>query len=340
MTGAGMMDCKNALTETDTMEAAVEWLREKGLGKAAKKADRVAAEGLVAVEVAADFKSASISEVNSETDFVAKNEKFVEFTKRAVGHIHNNNIATVEELLTTTIDGTKFDEYLKTQIATIGENLVFRRFAKLSAGANSVVNGYLHATGRIAAIVSVKCDSEKTATAARDFVRQLAMHAAAMKPTVLSYKELDAEFVEKETVAIRANIEKENEELVRLQKPLKRVPEFVSRSQISDAHLATIKTEMEAELAKQGKPEKIWEKIIPGQLDKYVADNTLLDQQFCLCNQFFIMDDKLSIAQAVEAKAKELGGTIEVVEFVRFEVGEGIEKVVSDFASEVASQLA
>ncbi len=124
-TGAGMMDCKNALSETNgDFDKAVQLLREKGLGKAAKKADRLAAEGLVSVKVSDDFTSATVSEINSETDFVAKNDQFIALTKDTTAHIQNNSLQSVEELHSSTINGVKFEEYLKSQIATIGENLV------------------------------------------------------------------------------------------------------------------------------------------------------------------------------------------------------------------------
>jgi len=166
------------------------------------------------------------------------------------------------------------------------------------------------------------------------------MHAAAMKPTVLSYKDLDADFVAKENAGIVADIEKENEELVRLGKPLKKIPLYVSKSQLSDEVMAKAKADLEAELKAQGKPEKIWDKIIPGQLERFMSDNTQLDQQHALLDQFFIMDDKKSVKKAIQDKAKELGGTIEIIEFVRYEVGEGIEKKEDNFADEVAAQLA
>lgn len=164
-TGAGMMDCKKALVETDgDMEKAVDLLREKGLGKAAKKADRLASEGLVQVEVASDCKSATISEINSETDFVAKNDNFIKLTKDATSHIHSNSAQSVEELMNTTINGTKFEEYFNSQIATIGENLVLRRFATIKADdANGVVNGYVHSTGRVGVIIAATCENAEVA---------------------------------------------------------------------------------------------------------------------------------------------------------------------------------
>jgi elongation factor Ts len=339
-TGAGMMDCKKALVEADgDMEKAVDVLREKGLGKAEKKADRLASEGLVNVEVAADCKCATITEINSETDFVAKNDSFIALTKDATNHIQATGVSEVNELMSTTINGVKFDEYFNSKIATIGENLVLRRFVTVKASENGVVNGYTHSNGRVGVIIAAACDSEATAQKSAEFIRQLCMHAAAMKPSFLSYTELDAEFVEKETIGMKADIEKENEELRRLGKHEKKIPTYVSMSQLSDAVLAQAKADIEAELKAQGKPEQIWDRIVPGQMDRFIADNTQLDQQMTLLSQFYVMDDKKTVAQVVAEKAKEFGGTIELVEYVRFELGEGLEKKACDFAAEVAEQL-
>ena len=339
-TGAGMMDCKNALNETNgDMEKAIDLLREKGLGKAAKKADRLASEGLVSVEVATSHKKATLSEINSETDFVAKNDSFKDLTKKTTLHVQNNAFTTTEELMSSTIDGVSFQEYFNTQIATIGENLVVRRFATVEAGENGVVNGYLHSNGRVGVIIGAACDSEATAEKAVELIRNICMHAAAMKPMYLSYESLDAEFVEKETVALIADIVKTNEEYVRLGKPLKKVPQFGSALQLTDAILAKAEADIKAELTAQGKPEKIWDKIVPGQMDRFVADNTQLDQQFTLLSQFYVMDDKKTVAQVVEEFAQSVGGTIKLVDYVRFEVGEGLEKKQEDFAAEVAAQI-
>jgi elongation factor Ts len=340
-TGAGMMDCKKALVETDgDMEKAVDLLREKGLGKAAKKADRLASEGLIQVEVASDCKSATISEINSETDFVAKNDNFIKLTKDTTSHIHSNNVKSVEELMSTTINDSKFEEYFNSQIATIGENLVLRRFATIKADEqNGIVNGYVHSTGRVGVIIAATCENAEVAKKSEEFIRQLCMHAAAMKPSFLSYKELDAEFIEKETVGMKAEIEKENEELRRLKKHEKKVPTYVSMAQLTPEVMAQAEADIKADLKAQGKPEKIWDKILPGSLARFVADNTQLDQRMTLLSQFYVMDDKKTIEQVLEEKAKEFGGKIELVEYVRFELGEGLEKKEEDFAAEVAAQL-
>ncbi|MDA3057079.1 translation elongation factor Ts [Campylobacter sp. VBCF_05 NA6] len=337
-TGAGMMDCKKALVETNgDMEKAVDLLREKGLGKAAKKADRLASEGLVCVEV--NGNAATISEVNSETDFVARNQNFIDLVKNITIHVQKNSIETVEALNESVIDGVKFEDHLKTQIATIGENLVVRRFETVKAGANGVVQGYLHSNSRVGVIIAAACDSEKTAEGAKDLIRNLCMHAAAMKPSVISYKDLDKEFIEKEFAALVGELEKDNEERVRLGKPLHKIPVYGSRAQITDEVLAKETENLKAELKKQNKPEQIWDKIIPGQIDRFIADNTQIDQRLTLMGQFFVMDDKKTIEQVVAETAEKLGGKIEIVKYVRFEVGEGLEKKVDDFAAEVAAQI-
>lgn len=340
LTGAGMMDCKNALIETNgDMDAAINLLREKGLGKAAKKADRLASEGLISIEVKDDFTCATISEINSETDFVAKNDKFLELTKKTTLHVQQKDIKTVEELLETSIDGSKFSEYFNTQISTIGENLVVRRFATLKASNGGVVNGYVHSNGRVGVLLAASCSDENMKPKVAELLRNIAMHAAAMKPTYLSYKELDKDFIKQETVALIANLEKENDEAKRLGKLAKKIPLYGSRAELTDEVIAKAKAKMEDELRAAGKPEKIWDKIIPGQIDRFIADNTQIDQQFTLLSQFYVMDDSKTIEQVVNEKAQELNGTIKLVEYVRFELGEGLEKKVDDFAAEVAAQL-
>jgi elongation factor Ts len=340
LSGAGMMDCKKALVESEgDIEKAMDLLREKGLGKAAKKSDRLASEGLVSVIVNDDFTKATITEINSETDFVAQNDGFKKLTKDTTAHIQATGVATQEELLETEVNGVKFEEHFGVEVSKIGENVVVRRFATIEAGENGVVNGYEHSNGRVGVILGAACDSAKTAEGARELLKNIAMHASAMKPTVLSYKDLDPEFIEKENIAIKADIEKENEELARLKKPLKRIPQFVSRLQLTDEVMAKAEEDMKAELKAQGKPEKIWDRIIPGQLERFIADNTQLDQQLALLSQFFVMDDKKTIEQVIAEKAKELGGTIELIDYVRYDLGEGLEKKVDDFAAEVEAQL-
>lgn len=340
MTDAGMMDCKKALVETDgDIEKAVEYLREKGLSKAAKKADRVASEGVVSVEVASDFSKASLLEINSETDFVAKNEQFKELVAKTSKLVHDHALSSTETLHTVSVDGMEFGEYLQQNIAKIGENIVVRRIVTLETKGGAIVNGYVHSNGRVGVLIGIKFGKESSKSACVELARNLCMHAAAMKPQVLSYEELDPEFITKEKVALIAELEKENEELKRLGKPLHRIPEYISRSELTPSVLKNQEQKLREELKAQGKPEAIWDKIIPGQLERFIADSTLIDQRLTLLGQFYVMDDKKTIAQVLEAKGKELDDNIEIVDYVRFELGEGIEKKACNFAEEVAAQL-
>lgn len=332
MTGAGMLDCKNALNETDgDLEKAVQALREAGLGKAAKKAGNVAAEGVVAVKVNADNTIATLLELNAQTDFVAKNENFLNLTQEIVTHAQVNDITDAEALAASTINGTSFSDFLNGKIATIGENLVAR---KLTTVTGTVVNGYVHTNGRVGVLLAATCDEavkEKAAT----LLKSLAMHASAMKPTVISYTDLDPSFVDSENRAIVAEITADNDELKRLGKPLKNIPDFVSRSQLTESAIATAKAAFEAELKEQGKPEKIWANIIPGKIERYITDNTQLDGRFALLSQAYVMDDKKTVEQAIA----DVDASIKITAYVRFELGEGIEKVEEDFAAEVAKQM-
>lgn len=340
-TDAPMMDCKKALTENDgNMEKAVEWLKERGVAKSAKKADRVAAEGSIGFKVADNFKTASLVEVNSETDFVAQNDGFKDLVSKTVAQVFNSSADSAEALRETQLDGQAFSAYFDEAVAKIGEKIEVRRLATLSANENTIVNGYVHSNTRIGVIVAIECDSAKTAEALAPMAKNVAMHASAMKPTTLSYKDFDAKFVEEETKGRIEAIKKENEELARLKKPLKNVPQYISMVQLTDDVLAKAEADIKAELEKQGKPEKIWDKIVPGQLARFIADNSTLDKEQALVDQNYVLDDSMTVAQAVEAAGKAAGGTATIASFVRLEVGEGIEKKEEDFAAEVAAQMA
>ena len=340
-TDAPMMDCKKALTECDNdFDKAVEFLRERGVAKSAKKADRVASEGSIGLKISADNKRATLVEINSETDFVAQNEGFKELVSKSVTQAFETESESVEALRGTEIEGKKFSAYFDETVAKIGEKIEIRRIAALSAKKNTIVNGYLHSNNRIGVIVAIECDSEKTAQAMIPMAKNVAMHASAMKPTTLSYKDFDLTFVQEETKGRIEAIKKENEELARLKKPLKNIPDFISMCQLTDDVLAKAEENIKKALKEQNKPEKIWDKIIPGQLARYIQDNTTLDKEQALLDQNYVMNDKLTVAQAVDAAAKEAGGTANVIAFVRFEVGEGLEKKVDDFAAEVAAQMA
>ncbi|WP_428023464.1 translation elongation factor Ts [Arcobacter sp.] len=331
--GAGMLDCKNALNECNgDLDEAMKYLRESGLAKAAKKAGNLAAEGLITILVNDDSTKATMTEINSQTDFVAKNDQFIALTNEVTAHVQAEGCTEREELLKTTINGVNFEEYLNSKIATIGENIVTRKMVTVSSD-NGIVNGYVH-LGKVGVILAATCaDGAKEKT--KDLLKKVAMHAASMKPSVISYKDLDPAFIESENKAIIADIEKENEELVRLGKPLKRIPEFVTRGQLTDEALAKAEAEMKEELKASGKPEKIWDKIIPGQIARFIEDNTQLDKTHALLSQTYVMDDSMTVEQAIKACDE----SIEIVEYVRFELGEGIEKKEEDFAAEVAAQM-
>ena len=340
-TDAPMMDCKKALTENDgNMEKATEWLKERGVAKSAKKADRVAAEGSIGFKVADDFKTASLVEVNSETDFVAQNDGFKDLVSKTITQVFNTNCNDAAALRETELDGSNFAAYFDQAVAKIGEKIEYRRLSTLSADENSVVNGYVHSNTRIGVIVAIECDSAKTAEALAPVAKQVAMHASAMKPTTLSYKDFDTAYVESETIGRIEAIKTENEERARLKKPLINVPQYISMCQLTDEVLAKAEADIKETLKAQNKPEKIWDKIVPGQLARFIADNTTLDKEQALLDQNYVLDDKMSVAEAVAAAGKAAGGTAEISAFIRLEVGEGIEKKVDDFAAEVAAQMA
>jgi len=291
-TGAGMMDCKKALVEAEgNEEKAVEILRKKGLAKAAKKANRNAAEGRVEIYISDDYKNGSIVEVNCETDFVAKTDEFIEFTQKTVKVVSENDINDIESLNKAPFENSTFEEELKVKIAKIGENIVVRRIATIKAPKNGVVNGYIHAGGKVGVLVAVSCDSEKTADAIKDTLRDIAMHIAAMKPIYLNPESVPADVIEKEK-----EIAKE-------------------------------------QLLKEGKPENVIEKIIPGKIKKFFNEVCLTEQEYVKAEK------KESVKEALSKAAKKVGGEAVLVDFIRFEVGEGLVKNACNMADEVAAAL-
>jgi elongation factor Ts len=334
LSGAGMLDCKKALNECNgDIEESQKWLREQGLSKAAKKSGNVAAEGLITILINDDNKKATMTEVNSQTDFVAKNENFINLTNEITSHVQVEGCSTQEELHKTTINGTNFEEYLNGKIATIGENIVARKMVTVSTD-NGVVNGYVH-LGKVGVILAATC-SDEAREKTTDLLKKVAMHASSMKPTVISYKDFDADFIESENKAFIADIEKENEELVRLGKPLKNIPEYVTMAQLTDEAIEAAKAKMKEELIAEGKPEKVVEeRILPGKVARWIEDNTQLDKTNALLSQTYVMDDSMTVEQAIKACDE----SIEIVEYVRFELGDGIEKKEEDFAAEVAAQM-
>ncbi|MBL3716680.1 elongation factor Ts [Lactococcus garvieae] len=322
-TGAGIMDAKRALVETDgNMEAAAELLREKGIAKAEKKADRIAAEGLTGIAV--NGNTAALIELNSETDFVAKNEQFVAIVKETAELIAEKKPATNEEALAlTTAEGISLEDSYTQATATIGEKISFRRFQLIEKTDEQTFGVYQHNQGRIGVVAVIEGGDTELAKA-------VAMHIAAMNPTVLSYKELDAEFVHDELAKMNHKIDEDNESRKLVNKPMLPHLAYGSRSQLTEEVLAKAEAEMKEELLAEGKPEAILGKIIPGKLAKYIIDNTKVDQAYTLLGQLYIMDDSKTVEAFLESKGAK------VVAFVRYEVGEGIEKAENNFAAEVA----
>ena len=278
-TGAGMMDCKKVLTETDgDMEKAIELLRERGIAKAAKKSGRIAAEGLVEAYVSEDGKTGAIVEVNSETDFVAKNEEFKTFVMNVAKQIVEKNPKDVEELLaqdSIEVPGKTVNEVLVEKIATIGENMNVRRFVRFES--EGLVEKYIHGDGKIAVLVNM---SKGTKEVAKDVCMQI----AAARPEFLNEESVPAERVEKE------------------------------------------KEILKAQTMNEGKPEAIAEKIVLGRIGKFYSE-------ICLVDQAFVKDPNKKVSQMLKENDSE------VIEFARFEKGEGIEKKEENFAEEVMNQL-
>ena len=278
-TGAGMMDCKNVLTETDgDLEKATELLRERGIAKAAKKSGRVAAEGIVEAYISEDGKVGAIVEVNSETDFVGKNEEFRTFVMNVAKQVVEKNPADVESLLAQdSIEepGKTVQEVLVGKIATIGENLNIRRFARFAS--EGLVEKYIHGDGKIAVLINMKKGSKEVA-------KDVCMQIAAARPEYLNEESVPAERIEKE------------KEILKIQ------------------------------TMNEGKPEAIAEKIVEGRIGKFFSEICLLDQQF-------VKNPDIKVSQLLKEKDAE------VVEFARFEKGEGIEKKEENFAEEVMKQL-
>tara|TARA_R110002020_G_scaffold183962_6_gene380579 strand:+ start:811 stop:1734 length:924 start_codon:yes stop_codon:yes gene_type:complete len=289
-TGAGMMDCKKALAETDgNMEAAIDWLRTKGIAKADKKSGRTAAEGLIAV--ASEGNSAVVVEVNSETDFVARNDGFQDLA-RSIASVALTTDGSVDAIGAATVASTSKSvlDTVKDAIAHIGENMSFRRSAKLSVD-DGVVATYVHnavadGLGKLGVLVAVRSTGKTDVLNA--IGRQVAMHIAATNPLALTSEDVDASVAERER-----NV-------------------FIEQARES------------------GKPEAIIEKMVEGRMRKFYEEVALLSQSF-------VMNPDQTVGEAVKAAAEEAGAPVEIAAFVRFQLGEGIEKEESDFAAEVAA---
>ncbi|QDT10676.1 translation elongation factor Ts [Planctomycetes bacterium K23_9] len=311
-TGAGMMDCKKALQESGgDLEGAMDYLRKKGQKVAAKRADREANEGVVVAEV--EGNKALLLALSCETDFVAKNDDFIALASELAQLAMKSDAKTVADVAALEFEGSTVGEKLVERTGTIGEKIEVSDF-QVVEGDN--LSSYIHAGSKIGVLVSFK-DGGKDG--ADQFFRGVAMHIAAMKPMILSPDEFDEEFVAKETEALQAQINSENElnEKENLGKPVKNVPQFASKRQLTPEVMAAAEDAIKAELAAEGKPEKIWDRIVPGKLERFIADNTLLDQERCLLSQFFALDD----TKTVEAAVAEFGDGAEVVAFKRVAVG-------------------
>ena len=275
-TGAGMLDCKKALEETNgNLEEAVNWLREKGISKAQKKASRIAAEGLALSKVVGN--KAVVVEVNSETDFVAKNEEFKGLVNAIADAILNSDVKTVEEALKLTVDGVTVEEMIINKTATIGEKLSLRRFEVVLKEDDQVFGEYSHMGGKIVTLAKLSGNDQEVA-------KDVAMQAAAMRPLYLNRDEVPASVVENEKTILREQAENEG--------------------------LDASKIDM----------------IVNGRINKYF-------EEVCLVDQGFIKENKMKVSKYVESKNSE------IISFVRYEVGEGMEKREENFADEVMKQI-
>ena len=285
ITGAGMQDCKNALKENDNdIEKSIEFLRKKGVLKAAKKSSRDAAEGLVIVGESKD--GISLTEINTETDFVAKNEEFINFCSK-ISKI-STEVDTLEDLNNSKLDNATIQESIVNLVSKIGENIKLRRFENIKKG-NDKIAFYIHnkasdLTGKIVSTIKYKSSNENS----KNLATNICMHIAAMSPMALNEKGLDQEFLVKEKKIIQEQLEKE------------------------------------------GKKPEILEKIISGKLNKVISENTLLKQNF-------VVDQDLSVEKAINQHNKENSDQFEILNFLRFKVGEGVEVSKVDFSEEVKS---
>ena len=287
-TGCGMMDCKKALSETDgDMAKAVDFLREKGLAAAAKKSTRVAAEGVAFAKTNEESSVGAVIEVNSETDFVAKNADFLSFVELCADTVIKNNPKDVDALLACkTSAGEKLGDVLTKKIATIGENIKVRRFKRFEG----FVTTYVHANGRIAVIVNAKLSdsSAKENAVVKEALKDIAMQIAAVNPGYLDTESVPNDVLEKE------------------------------------------KSILKEQVLNEGKPESIVEKIVMGKMNKFYKEN-------CLLEQVFVKDNNLTVKQYLKNIGKSINSDISLLNFVRYEKGEGIAKKEENFAGEVAS---
>ena len=292
MTGVGMMDCKKALTEADgDMDKAVEWLREKGLAAAQKKAGRIAAEGMAYADVIDGI--GVVVEVNAESDFVAKNELFVEYVKSVAEVVAKENPADLDALFSCKYPGSEMSvlEMQNEKVLVIGENIKVRRFARYADGFSVP---YVHAGGKIGVIVNIAAEGISDMDKVTELGKDIAMQIAAMNPSFLDKSNVD-----------QATLDKEKEILM---------------------------VQAKEDPKNANKPENIIEKMVMGRVGKYYEEN-------CLLQQAFVKENKISVEKHIAEVAKQLGGTIAIKGYTRFEKGEGIEKRQDDLAAEVAKMI-
>ena len=292
-TNAGMMDCKKALIAADgDMDKAIDWLREKGLAQAAKKASRIAAEGVVAKYVTPCGCTGVIAEINCETDFVAKTDNFLAFANNVAKHIAKANPADVEALMAQKFvddESKTIEDLVSEATVAIGEKISVRRFVRYET--EGIVDAYIHLGGKVGVLVDVATDETgRNSDEVKQFAHDLALQIAAAKPEAVRRDEVDTEKLEKEREIQRAKA-------------------------------------LEA-----GKPEKIVDRIVDGQIEKYYKDVVLLDQQF-------VKDGDKDIKGLMAEVAKKTGAKLDIVRFARFERGEGIEKRKDDLAGEIAAMM-
>ena len=348
MTGAGMMDCKKALVETDgDMNKAVDYLKEKGLAKAAKKAGRVAAEGLVKIALSADQKTAALVEVNSETDFVSKNEEFISFAEDLAKLALTATTTDIEAFKAMAFEGSTVQEVLTAKIAKIGENMSVRRIEKATG---DVVTSYVHGGGRIGVIIAGNGDASD---AAKEALKNVAMQVAAMNPQYVSRDEISADELAKMK---NITLESALNDPFTLPKPILNALLDKAVQGVWSAEDTAVLAEKRADksfnfnylpnfLSEEAKPKlaelaiadkanicenKIFMGLVEGRIAKELKDICLMDQVYVRAE-----DGKQTVAKYLESVSKDL----KIAKVVRFEVGEGIEKKEENFAEEVAKQM-
>jgi elongation factor Ts len=275
-TNAGMMDCKRALEETNgDLDAAITLLREKGIAKAAKKADREANEGTITARISADGKSGILLEVNCETDFVSKNENFQGFVASIADALIGSNAADLAAANAVNSNGLSIEDTIKAKITEIGENMLFRKYVRFEAQGEGAIASYIHMGGKVGVLVEVGTTNAATAATEgfRDLIKDITLHIAALNPRGLAREDISSEVVAAEEAIFRA------------------------------------------QMIEQGKPEAMLDKILPGMMKKFFAEN-------CLLEQGFVKDPSITVKGLLEAKGKELSDTLTLRRYVRFGLGE------------------